>query len=128
MIYSARSASIGSSLAARHAGHIPLRIPANDEIPTPNTAENMLISNGNPISAEITYANPNPVPTPMTPPSAVTVTASIKNCVRMSFRRAPTAFRIPISFVRSVTDTSMMFITTIAPTISETPETKTVTM
>jgi hypothetical protein len=37
----------------------------------------------------------------------------------MSPRRAPTALRIPISRVRSVTDTSMMFITPIPPTSSE---------
>ena len=37
----------------------------------------------------------------------------------MSIRRAPTAMRRPISRVRSVTETSMMFITPIPPTISE---------
>ena len=37
----------------------------------------------------------------------------------MSPRRAPTAMRIPISLVRSDTDTSMMFITPIPPTTSE---------
>ena len=37
----------------------------------------------------------------------------------MSLRRAPIALRIPISRVRSVTDTSMMFITPIPPTSSE---------
>ncbi|MNI29345.1 hypothetical protein D3C73_831600 [compost metagenome] len=37
----------------------------------------------------------------------------------MSLRRAPTAIRTPISRVRSVTDTSMMFMTPMPPTISE---------
>ncbi len=37
----------------------------------------------------------------------------------MCFRRAPIALRIPISRVRSVTVTSMMFITPIPPTSSE---------
>ena len=37
----------------------------------------------------------------------------------MSARRAPTVLRMPISRVRSVTDTSMMFITPIPPTRSE---------
>ena len=37
----------------------------------------------------------------------------------MSPRRAPTAIRMPISRVRSLTDTSMMFITPMPPTISE---------
>src|SRR5215212_2706501 len=52
--HSALNASIGSNLAARHAGHIPLTIPTIDEHATPNTADVTLISNGNPISAEIT--------------------------------------------------------------------------
>ena len=37
----------------------------------------------------------------------------------MSLRRAPIALRMPISRVRSVTDTSMMFITPIPPTSRE---------
>src|SRR5690349_14312453 len=126
--YSALNASIGSNLAARHAGQRPLAIPTTEETPTPRTAEATLTSNGNPISAEMTYASPNPVATPIAPPIAVTVTASIKNCVRISLRRAPIALRIPISLVRSVTETSMMFITTIPPTTSEIAATPIVTM
>ena len=34
----------------------------------------------------------------------------------MSPRRAPRALRTPISLIRSVTETSMMFITTMPPT------------
>src|SRR5215217_1911473 len=49
--HSALNASIGSSFAARHAGHIPLTIPTIDEQATPNTADVTLISNGNPINA-----------------------------------------------------------------------------
>ena len=56
---------------------------------------------------------------PATPPTMQTSTASVRNCRRMSPRRAPTAMRMPISRVRSVTDTSMMFITPMPPTISE---------
>src|SRR5215213_1038846 len=41
--HSARSASIGSNLAARHAGHIPLTIPTIEEHATPNTADVTLI-------------------------------------------------------------------------------------
>ena len=58
-------------------------------------------------------------PMPNTPPSRHTSTASIKNCWRISAWRAPTAMRTPISRVRSVTETSMMFITPMPPTISE---------
>ena len=57
---------------------------------------------------------------PMTPPMSDSVTASIRNWSRMSRRRAPTAMRSPISRVRSVTDTSMMFMMPMPPTSSET--------
>ncbi len=60
-----------------------------------------------------------PAITPAIPPNSDTSTASTRNWIRMSLRRAPTALRIPISRVRSVTDTSMMFITPIPPTSSE---------
>src|SRR5712691_5875838 len=45
----------------------------------------------------------------MLPPITESVTASIRNWSMMWRRRAPTAMRRPISRVRSVTDTSMMF-------------------
>ena len=60
-----------------------------------------------------------PMTRPMSPPVRQSVTASIKNCERMSRRRAPTAMRKPISLVRSVTDTSMMFMIPMPPTMSE---------
>ena len=44
----------------------------------------------------------------------------------MSLRRAPIALRTPISRVRSVTDTSMMFITPMPPTIRPTDEITTI--
>jgi hypothetical protein len=78
-IYSALRASIGSNFAARQAGHNPLIIPTTDDTPTPKTADATLISKGKPIKAEMMYARPNPVPTPIAPPIAVTVTASIRN-------------------------------------------------
>ncbi len=56
---------------------------------------------------------------PQRPPTRQTNTASIRNCCNTSPERAPTAMRMPISRVRSVTDTSMMFITPIPPTTSE---------
>jgi hypothetical protein len=46
--------------------------------------------------------------------------ASRRNCQRMSFRLAPTASRIPISRVLSVTDTNIMFRMPIPPVASET--------
>lgn len=56
---------------------------------------------------------------PNAPPIRQTSTASIMNCCMMSPRRAPTAMRTPISWVRSVTETSMMFITPVLPITSE---------
>ncbi len=49
----------------------------------------------------------------------VITTDSVRNCIIMSFLRAPMAFLIPISLVLSVTDTIMIFITPIPPTKSE---------
>ena len=58
---------------------------------------------------------------PTRPPSDDSATASIRNWTRMSWRRAPTALRRPISRVRSVTDTSMMFMMPMPPTSSAMP-------
>ena len=57
----------------------------------------------------------------MTPPVTLITSASTMNCSRMSCPRAPTALRRPISFVRSVTLTSMMFMMPIPPTSREMP-------
>ena len=46
------------------------------------------------------------------------LTASARNCPIRCERRAPTAVRMPISRVRSVTVTSMMFMTPIPATSS----------
>ncbi len=60
-----------------------------------------------------------PTTTPIAPPSNDSVVASVRNCRTMSRRKAPTALRTPISRVRSVTETSMMFITPTPPIKSE---------
>ena len=52
----------------------------------------------------------------MRPPKEESTTASTRNCIRTSRSRAPMASRMPISRVRSVTDTSMMFMMPIPPT------------
>jgi len=54
--------------------------------------------------------------TPSAPPKLDRITDSTRNWRRMSRLRAPSAFRTPISRMRSVTETSMMFITTMPPT------------
>ena len=57
---------------------------------------------------------------PMSPPISESVTASTRNCCQNILSAAPTAMRKPISRVRSVTETSMMFMMPMPPTSSET--------
>ena len=78
---------------------------------------------GHPAPCATMEATAKPTATPMAPPPVHKATASITNWVRMSRGLAPIASRSPISRVRSVTDTSMMFIMPIPPTISETQAT-----
>ena len=56
---------------------------------------------------------------PIPPPETERSTVSARNWTTMSIRRAPSARRIPISRVRSVTLASMMFMIPIPPTRSE---------
>ena len=72
-----------------------------------------------PVALDTSTPSPSDSAMPTMPPIRQTSTASIRNCCMMSPRRAPTAMRTPISRVRSVTDTSMMFMTPMPPTISE---------
>ena len=65
------------------------------------------------------FETTRPEITPNIPPMLVSTAASVKNCHNMRFLFAPIAFFNPISFVLSVTDTSIMFITPIPPTIKE---------
>ena len=51
-----------------------------------------------------------PATMPIRPPVWPMITDSIRNCALMRFEAAPRALRVPISRVRSRTDTSMMFI------------------
>ena len=62
-------------------------------------------------------ASPNPIPA--SAPARESAADSTTNCARMSPRRAPRAFRMPISRVRSLTAISMMFMMTMPPTTSE---------
>src|SRR5829696_2098004 len=56
---------------------------------------------------------------PAAPPRRQRTTDSVRNWRRMSRARAPTLIRRPISRVRSVTDTSMMFMMPTPPTMRE---------
>ncbi len=57
--------------------------------------------------------------TPSRPPTNDRVIASIRNWRRMWPARAPRARRMPISRVRSLTDTNMMFMMPMPPTTRE---------
>jgi hypothetical protein len=58
---------------------------------------------------------------PDPPPISERISASIRNCVVMSRLLPPIALRMPISRVRSVTETSMMFMMPMPATSSATP-------
>ena len=61
-----------------------------------------------------------PIAIPRVPPEMHSTSASTRNCSMMVSLVAPSALRMPISLVRSVTDTSMMFMMPMPPTSSDT--------
>ena len=73
------------------------------------------------INQAIILDTPNPKNIPKIPPKKERTKDSIKNWIIISISRAPNAFLIPISLVRSVTYTSMIFIIPIPPTNKEIP-------
>jgi hypothetical protein len=91
--------------------------------PTSQDDAHGLIRIGQPAFNAIATAATAPDIAPTSPPINARIKASIKNCHRISRRLAPTAIRKPISRVRSVTETNMMFMMLIPPTTSETAAT-----
>ena len=63
------------------------------------------------------------ITSPISPPRHDSTIASTRNCNSTSRATAPIASRMPISRVRSVTDTSMMFMIPIPPTTRLIPAT-----
>ena len=78
------------------------------------------MSAGQFFTAAMIFAAAIPARMPMIPPTTLSKIASIRNCVRISRPCAPTAMRVPISRVLSVTLTSMMFMIPMPPTTSDT--------
>src|SRR5213076_1722242 len=78
---------------------------------------------GHSASRAMSRVAPMPRTTPAAPPTRLSAVASTRNWKRMWRARAPTARRTPISRVRSVTDTSMMFMIPMPPTRSDTDAT-----
>src|SRR5438067_8352 len=114
--YSYLSATIGSRLAARRAG----QMPKNSPTAALNTKARRMASGEISVfqcaRRDSTMAPPEPRITPIMPPSRHNTSASTRNWNRMLNRVAPSALRTPISRVRSVTDTSMMFMIARPPT------------
>ena len=94
-------------------------MPIAMENTTAITMAGKLTATGAEVMREMISARPMPAPTPTMPPMLVSTAASVRNCHRMRLFFAPIAFFRPISRVRSVTETSMMFMTPMPPTSSE---------
>jgi hypothetical protein len=118
MDHSDLRASIGSSAAACLAGTTPKIMPtAHDTITAAATAHSGSVK-GRFVAKANTQIRPAANTIPRKPPIIVNVVVSIRNWISISLRLAPTAIRTPISRVLSVTEESIMFITTIPPTKS----------
>src|SRR5579872_5329122 len=122
--YSWRSASMGERREARTAGYVPKNSPiASDEATAVKRIGNQWMLDTVPAnclsSSELpAIAASEPSTVPSAPPMQVMAIASVRNCTRMSPRDAPMALRMPISRVRSITETIMMFMTPMPPTTS----------
>src|SRR5690606_36118256 len=125
--YSRLSASIGSSEAACMAGYSPKKSPTTAVMPMPTPTDHGSTMAGSGLTAAISIATRNPIVVPTIPPNVDSVIDSVRICHTISRRRAPSAFRRPISRVRSVTTISMMFMMTMPPTTSDSPTTPTST-
>src|SRR6185437_5639403 len=108
--YSYRSASVGFRLAARFAGSMPNPTPTDTEAAKAITMERDEIGILTLVSRLTLSGAAIPMRMPMNPPPTLLMMDSVRNCPRTSFLDDPTALRSPISRVRSVTVTSMMFI------------------
>src|SRR5439155_5040963 len=97
--HSYRSDSMGSRRAAFQAGHNPKIMPMPTLARKPAAGAHKGTYDGM-ISFTSRVSN-QPIAKPTNPPKPVSVIASIRNCQRMSLRRAPMALRTPISRVRS---------------------------
>src|SRR6185503_1977269 len=121
--YSYRSAATGSRRAARIAGRRPNRMPVNAETINAAATEPIGVEAGMEGHAVRT---PNETSTPSTSPTdapmPVSVTPSTRNCQRIVPLVAPSAFRTPISRVRSVTEIIMIAMTPTPPTSSPTDD------
>ena len=117
--YSRRRASMGFRREALTAGTRPNTMPMTMEKATATMQAGALMATAVPMTWLSISARPMPHRTPSKPPRLVSTAASVRNCQRMRLFRAPMAIFRPISRVRSVTDTSMMFMMPMPPTSRE---------
>src|SRR5664279_1678003 len=113
---------MGRSDAARYAGYRPANTPTRRATPKARGIE--YVANTGCTPSILNRTTTKTAKMPRMPPSIEMTTASIRNWLRTTDLGAPMALRMPISRVRSVTVTSMMFMTPIAPTSSETAATQ----
>ena len=114
-------ASIGSRSAAFLAGYQPKNTPVTVHTAKERNTLHGWMKMGQWATLFTIQLAPHPMMTPMMPPVMLMRIASMRNWLKMSTPRAPTLMRRPISRVRSVTDTYMMFIMPMPPTTSEMP-------
>ncbi len=96
---------------------MPKKMPMEAEKPRPSANDHQGSDTGKPDTRFTSKPMALPISTPSKPPTLVSTAASMRNCTRISRRRAPMALRTPISRVRSVTEIVMMAITPIPPTM-----------
>src|SRR5512143_1124701 len=96
---------------------MPKNRPIDQDMTMARMTEAGSTRDGMDVAAEMIRATRNPRTIPMNPPIPEMMADSMRNWRRMSPRRAPTAMRMPISFLRSETETNMMFMMTMPPTI-----------
>ena len=94
-------------------------IPIADEKPTASAIVAGLTASGTFITKDTNAAAATPNNNPIKPPIRQRIMDSVRNWNIIVPVLAPRAFLIPISRVRSVMETSIIFITPIPPTISE---------
>ncbi len=100
---------MGSRRAAFQAGQVPKTRPIRLQKRMPSPTAQRGIATGSLTALPSRNAAAIPMITPTSAPISVRITASTRNWPRIERRRAPSALRTPISRVRSVTETSMMF-------------------
>ena len=110
---------MGSSIEALRAGYHPKNTPTAAAKGNPPITAVGEMSVGQPASADSTFDATIPSAAPASPPTTLSSADSTRNWRSICKRRAPIAMRIPISRVRSVTETSMMFMIPIPPTSND---------